>query len=141
MLINSVFKVFLLISIAFFINKNRLAITEQRDWPYDYKMSSFIRIDDISDIELFNEWTHKKWHLSQKSLQKVKLIFKNSTACKCLILKPGHWDMIISMKDKRQYNMYMYPNSVFFDPGYTKNENEIPFSVKLAQSINWDKLN
>ena len=75
------------------------------------------------------------------SLTKLKLILLKSTYTKTLILKPGHLYMHITLSGSRKldnYEIYMYEQSIFFDPGL--DTGNIRASVSLPQKINWDEL-
>ena len=58
-------KTYAIIAFTFYTH-NHSSISEQQHDPFkSYKLSTFININKITDIEISNEWTSKKWHLSQ----------------------------------------------------------------------------
>ncbi|MFD0752133.1 hypothetical protein ACFQZS_18405 [Mucilaginibacter calamicampi] len=131
---------FLVITICVLIYTKSSA--QNRRLLKEVKIDSFLPVDSITDVEIYNSWDNKRYNLSPTGKAKLKNILNKSKAYNMPILKPGHFYMKIAFKNSdtlKSYEIYMYPEFIILDPPYLS---KLPFYyIKLSKSVNWDKLN
>ena len=106
---------------------------------------SFLKINQIKDIEISNTWTGKKRIINKTSLSLVKRVLDRSYVSKILPLKPGHLYIKFIGLDYSNYDTYMYKEAICFDPFYDQKtlspvKNTHPFTIMLSHAIDWEKL-
>jgi len=125
-----------------FIAISKTSFSQNSELLKTLKVDSFLPLDSILNVEIYNSWNGKKYSLSPKGLLKLKNILSKAKAQYMPILKPGHLSMKITFSNPntlKSYEIYMYPEFMILDPDYLSKK---PFYyIEFYKPVSWNSLN